>query len=268
MKHFKINGTELEFDEVVIKNFLERIVYPIAIVDFETFRTFQKNQFSVQAKKDFFEKIFSVAFLIISKPEDILIKNLNHRKKRLFSKVLLPEEKRINDFTSLLVYQKNFFKFLIVKLLKYNVKSLVFLGSRTEVNLLKNYLTYYYDDKKSKNKMNSFFHNNQIFDLYDIWNNDSVVNLPQYKDQKNKTNRIGATKKTMLLIKGNEEYIKFLKPDSLISNNDIGRIIDQYFSSRLDLLSNFLPYVEDHNKNDVLIGATILSFLYTYCMKK
>lgn len=268
MKQLEINGIQLEIEQEVIDNFLNKITYPIAIIDFETFRTFQKTSFSLQIKKDFFEKIFSVAFIIVNKSNDLTIKNLNHKKRHLFSKIQLPKTKKLDDFSSLLEFQKIFFKFLITKLLKYRVKSLVFLGSRTEVNLLKNYLSYYYDEKKFKDKMNYFFNQNQIFDLYDIWNNDNVINLPQYKDIKIKTNRIGATKKTALLIKNNDEYLRFLKPESVISNNDIGRTIDQYFSNRLDLLESFLPYVEAHNKNDVLVGATILSFLYTYCYKK
>lgn len=268
MKQFEINGIKLEIDQEIVKKFLNKITYPIAILDFETFRNFQKNNFSAQTKKDFFENIFSVAFLIISKPEDLMIHSLLNKKLRLFSKTLLPEEKNLDEFKNLLEFQMIFFRFLISKLLKYHVKSLVFLGSRTEVNLLKNYLTYFYDEKKYKDKISYFFHHNKIFDVYDIWNNDAVVLLPQYKDKNIKSNRIGATKKTMILIKNNDEYWKVLKPESLISNNDIGRTIDQYFNDRLNLLDNFLPYVADHNKNDVLVGATILSFLYFYCKIK
>lgn len=265
MKHYDINGVKLDLDQNAVGQFLSNIKYPIAIVDFETFRTLQKNDFSPQIKKDFFEKIFSVAFLIISKPEDLTIEKLTNKKLRLFSKTELPKEKKLNNFNSLLSFQMIFYKFLINKLLKYHVKSLVFLGSRTEVNLLRNYLTYFYDEKKYKDKISYFFQGHKIFDVYDIWNNDSIVNLPQYKDKKIISNKIGATKKTMILIKNNDDYWKILKPDSIISNNDIGRIIDQYFNDKVNLLDNFLPYVSDHNKNDVLIGATILSFLYSYC---
>ncbi|MBE4704108.1 hypothetical protein [Spiroplasma platyhelix] len=268
MKEFEINGIQLEIDQKVVSKFLKQISYPIAIIDFETFRTFQKNNFPAQAKKDFLEKIFSVAFLIINKPEDLTPAKLASKKLRLFSKTQLPKEKKFADFNNLLEFQMIFYRFLINKLLKYHVKSLVFLGSRTEVNLLKNYLSYSFDDKKYKDKLSYFFQRNKIFDVYDIWNNDAVVNLPQYKDKKNKNNRIGATKKTMFLIKNDDAYWKVLKPESVISNNDIGRTIDQYFSDKLALLDNFLPYVADHNQNDVLVGATILSFLYAYCQKK
>lgn len=265
MKELEINGVQVELDQKTINSFLKQITYPIAIVDFETFRTFQKNNFPAQAKRDFFEKIFSVAFLIINKSEDLTSTKLANKKLRLFSKTQLPKAKKFTDFNDLLEFQMVFYRYLVNKLLKYHVKSLVFLGSRTEVNLLKNYLSYSIDDKKYKDKMAYFFQHNKIFDLYDLWNNDAVVNLPQFKDKKNKNNRIGATKKTTFLIKNDDAYWKVLQPESVISNNDIGRTIDQYFSERLALLDNFLPYVGDHNQNDVLVGATILSFLYAYC---
>lgn len=268
MKEFEINGVKLEIDQIIVKKFLNQITYPIAIVDFETFRVFQKTNFSAQIKKDFFEKIFSVAFLIITKPEDLSIEKLSSKKLRLFSKTKLPKKRKLDNFDELLEFQMIFFGFLINRLLKYHVKSLVFLGSRTEINLLKNYLTYCYDEKKYKNKISYFFNQNKIFDVYDIWNNDTIILLPQYKDKNNSSNKIGATKKTMILIKNNDEYWKILKPESVISNNDIGRTIDQYFSEKVVLLDNFLPYVADHNKNDVLVGATILSFLYSYCKSK
>ncbi|MGL5268176.1 MAG: hypothetical protein ACRC8P_00170 [Spiroplasma sp.] len=268
MKHYNVNGIKLDIDQIAVEKFLDEISYPIAIVDFETFRTLQKNDFSSQIKKDFFEKIFSVAFLIVNRPEDLTISKLTNKKLRLFSKTELPKEKRLDNFNNLLSFQLIFFKFLVSKLLKYHVKSLIFLGSRTEVILLKNYLTYFYDEKKFKDKVSYFFQNHKIFDVYDLWNNDAVINLPQYKSKKISSNKIGATKKTMFLIKNNDEYWKILKPDSVISNNDIGRIIDQYFNDRVNLLDNFLSYVADHNQNDVLIGATILSFLYFYCKIK
>lgn len=268
MKQFEINGVQLELDQKVVSKFLKQISYPIAIVDFETFRTFQKNNFPAQAKKDFNEKIFSVAFLIINKPEDLTPNKLASKKLRLFAKTQLPKEKKLTEFSNLLEYQMIFFKYLTSKLLKYHVRSLVFLGSQTEVKFLKNYLKYSHDEKKYQNKISYFFQEHKIFDVYDLWNNDSVVNLPQYKDKRNKNNRIGATKKTLFLIKNDDVYWRILKPESVISNYDIGRTIDQYFIDKLALLDNFLPYVSDHNKNDVLVGATILSFLYAYCYKK
>lgn len=268
MKEFEVNGVQLEIDQKVVSKFLKQIRYPIAIVDFETFRTFQKNNFPTQTKKDLFkEKIFSVAFLIINKPEDLTPVKLANKKLRLFSKTQLPKEKRFNNFDDVLEFQMVFYRYLTSKLLKYHVKSLVFLDSQTEIKLLKNYLAYFVDDKKYKDKINYFFQQDKIFDIYDLWNNDAVVNLPQYKNKTNKNNRIGATKKTLFLIKNNDAYWRILKPESVISNNDIGRTIDLYFKNKVALLNNFLPYVADHNQNDVLVGATILSFLYDYQKK-
>ena len=92
-----------------------------------------------------------------------------------------------------------------------------------------------------------------------------MLNLPSYK--KGLHQDIGATKKTWMLIKNNDEYYKILKPQSLMTNNDIGRIIDQYFFNNLCLLPTFTTQVANHNQNDVLIGAAILSFLYEFVVK-
>ncbi|MDQ7983251.1 MAG: hypothetical protein REH79_03510 [Spiroplasma sp.] len=265
MKELTVNEIKLEVDSLKTKKFLNQIVYPIAIIDFETFRIFKKNSLPPEAKDDLFEKIFSVAVVIFNKPSELSLMSLNNKKLRLFSKTELPKEKNLDNLTTITPYQKLFFNFLIKKLLKYRIKSLVTLDRHTEVNLLRTYLKYFAGEKKLKTKVNYFFEQNKIFDLYDVWNNDQVINLPEYKDKNLTTNKIGATKKTLLLISNNHDYLKVLNPKSVISNNDIGRTIDQYFINRNCLLDNFLRYVADHNLNDVLIGATILSFLYRYC---
>lgn len=265
MKELEINGTKLEIDALKTKNFLDQIVYPIAIIDFETFRIFKKNSLPPKAKADLFEKIFSVAVVIFNKPSDLQLHNLNSKKLKLFAKTELPSEKNLNSLETIIPFQEIFYNFLIKKLIKYRIKSLITLDAHTETNLLRAYLTYFNGHKKLNTKVNYFFQENKIFDLYDIWNNDQIINLPAYKDKSVSTNRVGATKKSFLLINQNRDYVKLLKPKSVISNNDIGRTIDQYFKKRICLLDNFLTYVSDHNQNDVLIGAAILAFLYRYC---
>lgn len=265
MKELEINGIKLEIDELKTQNFLDQIVYPIAIVDFETFRIFKKNSLPPKTKTDLFEKIFSVAVVIFNKSQDLQLHNFNYKKLRLFSKTELPKEKKLDSLETIIPFQELFYNFLIKKLIKYRIKSLVTLDSHTETNLLKAYLTYFNSHKKLKTKVKYFFEQNKIFDLYDIWNNDQIINLPEYKNKSVSTNRVGATKKTSLLINNNSDYLKILKPKSVISNNDIGRTIDQYFTNRICLLDNFLSYVSDHNQNDVLTGAAILAFLYRYC---
>lgn len=265
MKELEINGTKLEIDQLKTRSFLDKIVYPIAIIDFETFRIFKKNSLSPKAKTDLFEKIFSVAVVIFNKPNDLQGHSLDAKKIKLFAKTELPKEKNLNTLEIIIPFQELFYNFLIKKLIKYRVKSLITLDAHTETNLLKAYLTYFDGHKKLKNKVNYFFQENKIFDLYDIWNNDQIVNLPEYKNKSVSTNRVGATKKTSLLINNNRDYLKLLKPKSVISNYEIGRTIDSYFTNRICLLSNFLSYVSDHNQNDVLTGAAILVFLYRYC---
>lgn len=271
MEKIDLNGVKIEINSKEIENFLNRIAYPIAIIDFETFRTLNsKYKLFSPTENDFLEKIFSVSTLIVTKPEHLTVKNLNNKKLKLFSKTQLSNTKDFASFEILLEYQLTFFKYFISKLLKYHVKSVLFLGSRTEVNLLKNYLAYFFDEAKYKNKISYFFNSNAIFDLYDLWNRDEVINLPQYKINKN--NEVGATKKTNILIKNNDLYWNFFKKNiynnhltknnqQIISNNDIGRIIDQYYSNNCCLLNNFLPLVKQHNEYDVLIGVTILSVL-------
>ncbi len=265
MKELEINGTKLEIDELKTRSFLDQIVYPIAIIDFETFRIFKKNSLSPKAQIALKEKIFSAAVVIFNKPSDLQLRNLDSKKIKLFAKTELPKAKNLNSLETIISFQEPFYNFLVKKLVKYNVKSLITLDAHTETTLLKAYLTYFESHKKLKNKVNYFFQENKIFDLYDIWNNDQMINLPEYKNKSVSTNRVGATKKTSLLINNNRDYLKLLKPKSVISNNDIGRTIDQYFTNRICLLNNFLNYVSDHNQNDVLIGAAILAFLYRYC---
>lgn len=279
MEKIYLNGVEVEINKKEVSNFLERIVYPIAIIDFETFRTLNSRyKLFSPAENDFQEKIFSVSTLIFTRQEHLTIKNLHNKKLKLFSKTQLSSSKDFPNFDSLLEYQMVFFKYFISKLLKYHVKSLIFLGSRTEITLLKNYLAYFFDEPKYKNKISYFFNSKTIFDLYDLWNRDEMINLPAQKF--NKKNQVGATKKSMILIKNNDQYWNILQKinsdnslirtknnNQIISNNDIGRIVDQYYSNNCALLDNFLPLVTQHNEYDVLMGATILSVLYTIMEK-
>lgn len=265
MKELEINDIKLEIDEAKIKNFLKKIVYPIAIIDFETFRIFKKNSLSDEAKIALKEKIFSVAILIFHKPSELQRHILNAKKLKLFAQTELPKEKNLSSLETIIPFQEIFYHFLIKKLIKYRVKSLITLDAHTETSLLKTYLTYYQSHKKFKFKVNYFFQENKIFDLYDIWNNDQIINLPEYKNKSMRSNRVGATKKTSLLINNNRDYAKLLMPKSVISNHEIGRTVDSYFTNRICLLNNFLPYVYNHNQNDVLVGAAILAFLYRYC---
>lgn len=264
MQKFKINDLDIEVNISGIKRFLDKIEFPIAIFDFETFRNLLQKNFSNTYSNDF-EKIFSIALLIIIKKEDLSPENIQRKKLKLFVKTLIPNTNILKNNDQLITFQDQFYKFLISKLLKYNIKSLLILGARTEILLLKNYLAYHIDETKNKNKVTYFFHHHKIFDLYDIWNNDLMLNLPLYK--KGLHQDIGATKKTWMLIKNNAEYSKIFKPQSIMTNNDIGRIIDQYFFDNVCLLPTFSQQVANHNQNDVLIGAAILSLLYELVVK-
>lgn len=259
MQKFKINDLDIEVNISFIKKFLDRIEFPIVILDFETFRNLLQAKVDNVYANDF-EKIFSLALLVIAKKEDLIPEILQRKKLKLFVKTLIPNVNVLTKNNELIAFQGQFYTFLISKLLKYHIKSLVLLGARTEVLLLKNYLAYHIDEDKNKNKVTYFFHHHKIFDLYDIWNKDHILNLPLYKKSLHQS--IGATKKTWMLIKNNDEYWKILKPQSIITNNDIGRIIDQYFFDNLCLLPIFSQQVANHNQNDVLIGAAILSLLF------
>ncbi|WP_342276283.1 hypothetical protein [Spiroplasma endosymbiont of Nebria brevicollis] len=265
MQKFKINDLDIEVNITSIKKFLDKIEFPIAIFDFETFRNLLPKKTNNTYSNDF-EKIFSIAILVITKKEDLTPEILQQKNLKLFIKTLIPNANFLKNNNELIVFQAQFYKFLISKLLKYHIKSLVVLGARTEVLLLKNYLAYHIDEAKNKSKITYFFHHHKIFDLYDIWNKDHMLNLPLYK--KGLHQDIGATKKTWMLIKNNDEYWKILKPQSIMTNNDIGRIIDQYFFDNLCLLPTFSNQVANHNQNDVLIGAAILSLLYELVVKK
>lgn len=264
MEKLKLNGLDIEININVINKFLDKIEYPILIFDFETFRNLlHKNKEHSYAHD--FEKIFSIAILVINQKEELIVKKLQNKKLRLFVKTIIPQPNILNENVELIKYQQQFFNLLIKKLIKYDIKSLILLGARTEILMLKNYLTYHIDSKKFKNKVTYFFQKHKIFDLYDIWNNDEVLNLPLYK--KGLEFDIGVTKKTYILIKENKDYQKIFKPQSLLTNNNIGRIIDQYFFNNICLLPNFTMQVANHNQNDVLIGAAILSLLYIFSSK-
>lgn len=262
MQKLIFNNVDIEININAISNFLNKIQYPIMIFDFETFRNLIDKK-KVSSYANDFEKIFSKFLSVITKQSDLTPNKLPSKISKLFVKTLIPEWVVLKNNDELIKFQHLFFKLLLSKLLKYNIKSLVVLGARTETLLLKNYLAYYVDKSKFKNKINYFFNHSNIFDLYDIWNKDNMFNLPLYK--KIQKHDVGATKKTILLIKNNHYYAKILKPQSLLTNNDIGRIIDQYFANNICLLPNFKTQVANHNQNDVLIGAAILSVLYDVC---
>ncbi|MBP1525306.1 hypothetical protein [Spiroplasma endosymbiont of Dasysyrphus albostriatus] len=264
MEKLKINNLDIELNINVIGKFLDKIEYPILIFDFETFRNLLHKKKNNSYAHDF-EKIFSIALLIINKKEDLSVSNLQNKKLHLFVKTVIPQPNILNEDLKLVKHQQQFFKFLTNKLLKHNIKSLILLGARTEILMLKNYLSYHNDESKFKNKVSYFFQKHKIFDLYDIWNNDQVLNLPLYK--KGLHLDVGATKKTSILIKNNNDYCKILKEQFSLTNNNIGRIIDQYFFNNICLLPSFTTQVANHNQNDVLIGAAILSLLYTFCDK-
>lgn len=264
MKKLKFNNLDIEININVINKFLDKIEFPILIFDFETFRNLLHKK-KKQCYAHDFEKIFSIAMLIINNKEELSVENLQTKKLRLFVKTIIPEPSIFNENSDLINHQQQFFNFLTNKLVKYNIKSLILLGARTEILMLKNYLTYHIDNQKFKNKVTYFFQKHKIFDLYDIWNNDQVLNLPLYK--KGLYLDLGATKKTYILIKENKDYKKIFKPQSALTNNNIGRIIDQYFSNNICLLPNFKTQVANHNQNDVLIGAAILSLLYIFVSK-
>jgi len=259
MDKFTINGLEVEVKLAFVKNFLAKIEYPITIFDFETFRNLLDKNKAINYPNDF-EKIFSLAILIINNKEDLKSTSLKINTLQLFVKTLIPPVTILTSTAALLEYQQLFFKFLITKLVRFKIKSVVILGAKTETIILKNYLAYHQDKSKFKNKITYFFHNHKIFDLYEIWNHDHIFNLPKYKKASDQD--VGATKKTWALIKNNNDYWKLLKPQSSLSNNNIGRVIDQYFSYKISLLPSFTTQVANHNQNDVLIGAVILSLLY------
>lgn len=262
METKKINNIEIQFNKEYINKFLNSISYPIAIIDFETFRTLKTKQVvNSSLEKEFSQKIFSVSCLIFNDQNELKIENLNNKKKQLFSKTEIYKHKEFKNFEKLLKYQSLFFNFLIEKLIKHNVKSLVFLGASTEVNLLKNYLVYFSRKARFHKQVNDYFHSKNIFDLYDIWNHDEVFSIPEFKLSKKQ--QIGATKKTISLIKTNSQYNHFLKPFPILSNNDVGRIIDQYFLNNCSLMPSFLDNVKKHNRNDVLIGAFMMSLFYS-----
>lgn len=264
MERLKLNNLDVEININIVSKFLNKIEYPIIIFDFETFRNLLHKSKKYCYAHDF-EKIFSCAILIINNQEELAINSLQHKKMRLFVETNIPEVMILDDDLQLLTHQQHFFNFFIKKLLIYQIKSLVLMGARTEVLILKNYLAYHIDKSKFKKKIRYFFENHKIFDLYDIWNNDKVLNLPLYK--KGLYLDVGATKKTWFLIKNNVDYAMILKPQPTLTNSNIGRIIDQYFFNNICLLPSFKLQVANHNQNDVLIGAAILSLLYDFCCK-
>lgn len=264
MEKLNLNNLDIEIDINFINKFLDKFEYPILIFDFETFRNLLHKKKEHFYARDF-EKIFSIVILVINEKEELTVKNLQNKKLRLFVKTIIPQPNILNENSELIKHQQQFFNFLINKLVKYYIKSLVLLGARTEILMLKNYLTYHIDNNKFKNKVTYFFQKHKIFDLYDIWNNDQVLNLPLYK--KGSHLDVGATKKIYSLIKNNDDYQKIFKPQSSLTNNNIGKIIDQYFFNNICLLPNFTTQVANHNQNDVLIGAAILSLFYEFCNK-
>lgn len=66
MQKFKINDLDIEINLSTIKKFLDKIEFPIAIFDFETFRNLLQKKTNNTYQNDF-EKIFSIAILIITK---------------------------------------------------------------------------------------------------------------------------------------------------------------------------------------------------------
>ena len=84
MQKFKINDLDIEVNNNGIKKFLDKIEFPIAVFDFETFRNLLQKKTNNTYPNDF-EKIFSVALLVITKKEDLNSETLQRKKLKLFS---------------------------------------------------------------------------------------------------------------------------------------------------------------------------------------
>ncbi|WP_425381331.1 hypothetical protein [Spiroplasma endosymbiont of Polydrusus pterygomalis] len=108
MEKLKLNDLDIEININVINKFLDKIEYPILIFDFETFQNLlHKNKEHSYAHD--FEKIFSIAILVINQKEELTVKNLQNKKLRLFVKTIIPQPNILNENVELIKYQQQFF---------------------------------------------------------------------------------------------------------------------------------------------------------------